>query len=348
MNNKTYRAAIYRSKGHVDVVDLPYPHCGDDDVIVRNLMAGVCGTDIAAYKHGDPRPVWKNSEFGHEVVSEVVEVGKNVQGLQQGDWVFPNLGNAIRNKQRMSNVGAFSQYLRLPQCEVGTSVIKLDRSIPLKTAVLLEPFMVGARGVVGLQPASKTAVVYGAGIIGMAAAMMLKWYGCEQVMVVDISDFRLQNANRLGLLTCNTDREDLAVKAMEAFGISRGFAGDCCGADLYVDALSLPVAIDSFTSLAKRDAHLAILGVHQEPVLMDLKLVCYNNWHIHGCGNVPNEVICEDVLALMRSGRYDLSSLVTHEYPTDQICDALIMGRNAGEAQKVCINHASGAGLALG
>lgn len=342
MHNKTYRAAIYRSKGHVDVVDLPYPDCGDDDVIVKNLMAGVCGTDIAAYKNGDPRPVWKDSEFGHEMVSEVVEMGKNVQGLQLGDRVFPNLGHAIRNTQRMSNVGAFSQYLHLPQCEVGTSVIKLGRDIPPKIAVLLEPFLVGARGVVGLQPAvGKTAIVFGAGIIGMAAAIMLKWYGCDQVMVVDISDFRLQNARRFGLLTCNTAYEDLAAQAMAAFGRHKSMGGDCCGADLYVDALSLPVAIDSFTAVAKRDAQLAILGVHHQPVSMDLKKVCFNNWHIHGCGNVPNEVICEDVLALMRSGRYDLSSLVTHEYPTEQICDALIMGRNSGEAQKVCINHAA-------
>ncbi|GAB3115291.1 alcohol dehydrogenase catalytic domain-containing protein [Aestuariicella hydrocarbonica] len=340
MGTEHYKAAIYRDKGCVDVVELPYPQCGDEDVIIKNLLAGVCGTDIAAYKNGDPRPVWKDSEFGHEVVSEVVEVGKNVQGLVEGDWVFPNLGNAIRNRKRMSNVGAFSEYLKLPQCEVGFSVLKISKDIPIKTAVLLEPFMVGARGVVGLNPGpGKTAIVFGAGIIGMSAAIMLKWYGCDKVMIVDVSDFRLKNAEKFDVVTCNAASQDLKSRAIEEFGSQAGLSGECCGADIYVDALSLTVAIDNFTMLAKRDAHLAILGVHHEPVPMDLKSVCYNNWHIHGCGNTPNESISQDVFNLMESGKYDLSSLVTHEYKIENICDALMMGRNSSEAQKVCISY---------
>jgi len=342
MGAKNYKAAIYRDKGSVDVVELPYPQCGDDDIIIRNMMAGVCGTDIAAYRYGDPRPVWKDSEFGHEVISEVIEVGKNVQGLEVGDRVWPNQGYALRDMRRMSNVGAFSEYLRVPQCEAGLSVIKIDNAIPVKTAVLLEPFMVGARGVEGLNPGpGKTAIVFGAGIIGMSAAIMLKWYGCDKVMIVDVSDYRLKNAEQFDLRTCNVEREDLREKALEEFGIRKGFSGDCCNADFYIDALSLPVAIDNFAMLAGREAHLAVLGVHHEPVPLNLKLVCYNNWHIHGCGNKPSVDIAIDVLELMRSGRYDLSNLVSHEYPIDNIVDALVMGGNSKEAQKVCITYAS-------
>lgn len=340
MATASYKAAIYRDKGRIDVVELPYPHCGDDDVIVRNLLAGVCGTDISAYRNGDPRPVWKDSEFGHEVVSEVVEIGKNVKGLELGDRVFPNLGNAIRNKKRMSNVGAFSEYLRLPQCEVGYSVLKIDEDIPLKTAVLLEPFLVGTRGVRDLQPGpGKTAIVFGAGIIGMSAAIMLKWYGCDKVMIVDISDFRLKNAEKFDLIPCNAGTEDLKTKAIAEFGSRHGFSGEGCDADIFVDALSLSVAVDNFTLLAGRNASLAVLGVHHQPVPMDLKLLCYNNWHVRGCGNTPNEIASVDVFEMMKSGRFDLSSLVTHEYAVDQIVDALVMGGNSAEAQKVCISY---------
>lgn len=340
MTIENYKAAIYRDKGHVDVVQLPYPNCGDDDVIIRNLLAGICGTDIAAYKYGDPRPVWKDSEFGHEVISEVVEIGKNVQGLELGDRVWPNQGFALRDRRRMSNVGAFSEYLRIPQCEVGYSVFKIDKEIPLKTAVLLEPFMVGARGVIELNPGpGKKAIVFGAGIIGMSAAIMLKWYGCDKVMIVDVSDYRLENAAQFDLVTCNPGSEDLKAKAIEEFGSRNGFSGEGCDADFYIDALSLPVSIDNFTQLAGRNASLAVLGVHHEPVPIPLKLVCYNNWRIQGCGNTPSEVASLDVLALMKSGKYDLSTLVSHEFEVDRIVDALVMGGNSKEAQKVCISY---------
>jgi NAD(P)-dependent dehydrogenase (short-subunit alcohol dehydrogenase family) len=80
------------------VVDLPYPECGDDDVIVKNLYGGCCGTDINAYsKGGDPHMIWKDHKFGHEMVSEVVEVGKNVK---VGALMFPNQGSALRDRNR--------------------------------------------------------------------------------------------------------------------------------------------------------------------------------------------------------------------------------------------------------
>jgi len=340
MKPKTYKAAIFRGIGSVDVVQLPYPQCGDDDVIVRNLFTGVCGSDVSSFRHGgDAHMVWKDHEFGHESVSEVVEIGKNVKGLKLKDHVFPNQGKALRDMTRMSTVGGFSEYIRIPQCEVGYSVLKIDNDIPIKTAVLFEPFVIGTRGAKSLNPGSdKTAIVFGAGIIGISAAIMLQWYGCPKVMVVDISEFRLSKAKKFGLITCNSATEDLKARALAEFGIQTSFFGERCGADLYLDAIGLKPAIDNFTTLAGREASLCIVGVHHEPVAIDLMKVCYSNWHINGCGNVPIEVAMLDILEMMRSGRYDLSSLVTHEYKVDQIADALVMGSNSKEAQKVCIS----------
>ena len=85
MKPETYKAAIFRGPGHVDVVDLPYPECGDDDAIVRNLLTGICGSDIFAFqKHGPTSRIWVDEEFGHEGIAEVVELGKNVKGLKRG------------------------------------------------------------------------------------------------------------------------------------------------------------------------------------------------------------------------------------------------------------------------
>src|ERR1700716_1436460 len=71
MKPNSYKAAIFRGPDSVDLIDLPYPACGDDDAIVRNLLTGVCGSDVAAYKlGGDDHMIWKDHEFGHESISE--------------------------------------------------------------------------------------------------------------------------------------------------------------------------------------------------------------------------------------------------------------------------------------
>ena len=339
MNPETYKAAIFRGIGKVDVVDLAYPECGDDEAIVRNLLTGICGSDIFAYqKHGPQSRIWIDEEFGHEAISEVVQLGKDVKGLAVGDRVFVNTDKAFRDPRRVSAAGGFSNYLRIPQCEVGYSLLPIDKDLPLRAAVLFEPFVIGTRGVKVLNPQpGDQAIVFGAGIIGMTSAIMLDWYGCSSVMVVDYSEFRLENARRLGFLTCNPGKEDLQQKAFEAFGKQRAYPSEKCGARLYVDAVGVKAVIENFAMLAPRNGELSIVGVHKEPASLDLTAVSFNNWHVHGCGDGPTEAMLPDILAMMRSGKHDLASLVTHEFHVEQINEAIELAANPNEAQKVCI-----------
>lgn len=337
---EAYKAAIFRGPGKVDVISLPYPQCGEDEAIVRNLMTGVCGSDIFAWqKHGPTSRIWVDEEFGHEAIAEVVELGDKVSGLKVGDRVFVNTDKAFRDRRRVSAAGGFSHYLRIPRCEVGYSLLPIDNDLPLRTAVLFEPFVIGTRGVKVLDPKpGDRAIVFGAGIIGMTSAIMLKWYGCEDVMVVDLSDFRLENAKRLGLLTCNPSREDLQAAAKAAFGTSPGYPAEKCGARLYVDAVGVASVIADFAALAPRNGSLSLVGVHKDPVALDLAQVAFNNWHIHGCGDGSTESLWPEILDMMRSGRFDLPALVTHEFPIDRITEALEQAGRANEAQKVCIS----------
>ncbi|MCB2074106.1 MAG: zinc-binding dehydrogenase [Novosphingobium sp.] len=340
MKPETYKAAIFRGPGKVDVVDLPYPECGDDEAIVRNLLTGICGSDIFAFqKHGPESRIWIDEEFGHEGIAEVIELGKDVEGLSVGDRVFVNTDKAFRDMRKVSAAGAFSNYLRIPQCEVGYSLLPIDNDLPLRAAVLFEPFVIGTRGVKVLEPRpGDNAVVFGAGIIGMTSAIMLKWFGCERVMVVDLSELRLENARRLGFLTCNLSSEDLKQKAFAAFGKNPGYPAEKCGARLYVDAVGVPSVLENFAMLAPRNGSISLVGVHKQPVSLDLTQVAFNNWHIHGCGDGATEALWPEILEMMRSGRFDLPSLVTHEFNVERIEEALEQASRPDEAQKVCIS----------
>jgi 2-desacetyl-2-hydroxyethyl bacteriochlorophyllide A dehydrogenase len=339
MQPETFKAAIFRGVGHIDVVDLPYPPCGDDEAIVRNVMTGICGSDIFAFqKHGPESRIWIGEEFGHEAISEVVELGRNVTGLTVGQRVFVNQDKAFRDMRRVSATGGFSNYLRIPQCEAGYSLLPIDPDLPLRAAVLFEPFVVGTRGVKALkQKPGDSAVVFGAGIIGMTSAIMLDWYGCEKVMVCDFSEYRLENARKLGFLTCNLANEDLKERAFAEFGSQRGYPSEKCGARLYVDAVGVKAVLANFAMLAPRNGELTIVGVHKEPAPFDWTQVAFNNWHIHGCGEGANEALLPEIEAMMRSGKYDLAALVTHEFPVERIEEAITLAAQPDAAQKVCI-----------
>ena len=67
---------IYQGAKNIELKEIPLDRCGDKDIIVKNLYSGICGSDISAYKtSGDFMRLYPGMEFGHEMVSEVVEVG---------------------------------------------------------------------------------------------------------------------------------------------------------------------------------------------------------------------------------------------------------------------------------
>jgi len=159
-------------------------------------------------------------------------------------------------------------------------------------------------------------------------------------MIVDISDRRLANAQNFDLIPCNPSSEDFKERAFAEFGLAHSILGERCGADLYVDAIGHKAALDNFTSVAGYNAALSIVGVHHAQVDIDLKSLCFANWRIGGCGDLSTEEALPEILGVMRSGKYDLSALVTHEFGVDQIEEAIAMGADTSKAQKVCISFA--------
>ena len=83
--------AIYNGKNNVQLIKAAAPKAGNDDIVVKNIYSSICGTVIAVFKHGNNtgHKIELGQEFGHETISEVVEVGKNVIGINAGDIVYP-------------------------------------------------------------------------------------------------------------------------------------------------------------------------------------------------------------------------------------------------------------------
>ena len=175
------KAALYQGVHNVEIVDLPDYECGDDAIILKNIYSSICGTDVAVYNHGLGlgHRVTIGGEFGHETVCKVAKVGKNVKDIKVGDREYPYPLLVTGDKKRAGTIGGFSQYIYCPNPVWEESIYHVDDKISDKEAALIEPFTVGCRAARrGLPQAGEKAVVFGAGTIGIAAAIALKYFGC--------------------------------------------------------------------------------------------------------------------------------------------------------------------------
>lgn len=335
------RAAIYSGQRNILMTELETPEAGDNDIVVRNLYASICGTDVAVYLHGPNtgHKVTVGGEFGHEMVSEVVQVGKNVKGISVGDRVYPYPRLAKGDPKRAGTVGGFSEYVLIPNAELKKQVYPVPEQIASKTACLIEPFTVGFRAARRSFPKQgENAIVFGAGTIGIAAAIGLKYFGCDKVMVCDHSDFRLEKAKALGFAVCNSGREELKTAAMEYFGTAPSRFGDTADADIYIDAAGAASILETYQEMGKIESRMVVVAVLAGKRPVDILAMTYSQHALIGSGGYfPEDV--EDVMAAMVSGKWDIASIITHEYPWEELPQAIEKASQIEEALNVVIKY---------
>lgn len=335
------KAAIYYGQKDVRIEELETPVAGDNDIVVRNLYASICGTDVAVYTHGPNtgHRITVGSEFGHEMVSEVVQVGKNVKDIEVGMMVYPYPRLAKGDPKRAGTVGGFSEYVLIPNAELDKQVYDISARIPAKTACLIEPFTVGFRAARRAEPKKgENAIVFGAGTIGIAAAIGLKHFGCNQVMICDHSDFRLEKAKGLGFAVCNNSREDLKAKAMECFGTAPSRFGPTADVGIYIDAAGAESILELYQSMGKIESRMVVVAVRAGKRPVDVLEMTYSQHALIGSGGYNPEDV-EDVIAVMVQKKWDIGSIITDEYPLCQLPQAIERAAQVDKALNVVIRY---------
>ncbi|MDE6619908.1 MAG: alcohol dehydrogenase catalytic domain-containing protein [Lachnospiraceae bacterium] len=333
------KAAIYLGQENVAVRELPDPVCGDDDVIIKNIYSSICGTDVAVYTKGPNtgHRVTVGGEFGHETVSRIVEVGKNVTEFKVGERVYPYPLHAKNDTRRAGTIGGFSEYILVPQAKRGHSLYAVPEEITDRLACLIEPFTVGCRAARRGQPQKgENAVVFGCGTIGLAAAVALQYFGMDKVMLCDVSDFRLNIAARLGFTVCNTEKENFVERAADYFGTAPSLTGKAPDIDCWIDAAGAESILDTYMQQGKIISRFVAVAVNNKPRQLDLLHMTYAQKSIIGSGGYfPEDV--RDVMSMMASGKWDLESIITQEYPLEKIAEAIQMASDPDNAFNVTI-----------
>ncbi len=305
-------------------IDLPMT-VGPDDVKIKIDTVGVCGSDVHYYTHGRIGSFIVNAPMvlGHEAAGVITEVGANVHNLKVGDRVcmepgVPDLSSRA-SKLGLYNVdpkvvfwatppvhGVLTPYVVHP----AAFTFKLPDNVSFAEAAMVEPFAVGLQAAVKarIKPGD-TAVVTGAGPIGIMAALAALASGCSHVIVSDLVDEKLAIAGRYpGVSTVNVKKQKL-VDAVNA-------ATDGWGVDVLFEASGSPRAYDDIQQLICPGGCLVAIGMPVEPVKLDISSIASKEIRIETVFRYAN--VFDRALAMIASGKVDLKPLISDTFSFDQ------------------------------
>lgn len=342
------KVAIYHGIESVTVETRPIPKVKPKDVLVKNVRAGLCGTDLSAYYHGgEAYGIYPENEFGHEMSGVVCEVGSEVKDIHVGMRVFVNPTTVkpagTRPLQEIADMaGAFSQYVLVEEAAIDYNIFLLPENVSFDEACLVDPFTVGNRAVNrGHAKAGERAVIYGAGTIGLLALAALKAKGINDVVIIDIVSTRLAVAQSMGAIIFNPKTDgDLKQFLIDKFG---GGLVSMAGApvadvDLYLDAAGLPHIIPEVLSMCKRHSRMVVIAVYQKNTEFNPLPFLLEEFELRGTGAYDAKDI-KEVIGYLADKRSGIENIITHHFKLDEINTAFATGKIADQAIKVVIDH---------
>ena len=190
------------------LVDAPEPEVGINDVLIRVLRTGICGTDlhIRAWDAWAQRTIPVPMVVGHEFVGEVVEIGSNVNDFAPGDivsgeghLVCGRCRNCMAGRRHLcahtqgvgvDRTGAFAERIALPM----TNVWKHAPGIDLDVASIFDPYGNAVHTALAFPVLGEDVLITGAGPIGIMAAAVVRHAGARHVVVTDMNPYRLELA----------------------------------------------------------------------------------------------------------------------------------------------------------
>lgn len=262
----------------VDIMDIPVPECGDDQVLLKNRYLGVCASDQQIY-HGRHKYMTFPLIMGHEVAAEVAAVGKNVTEFKPGDRVVLE-PQVVCGECYPCSVGRFNvcEHLKVIgvhmdgcACEyIAVSpwnLHKLPDSVDDLSAALIEPLAVGmgAAHRAGDLNGANVAVI-GAGIIGNFAAQACAALGAQKVIISDMIPQKLKLAEQCGLVPVDASRTGLKDAIAREFGEFRK-------ADIIIDCAASRGSFASAMEAARKNSTVIFTGNYKDTVEFDVPVI---------------------------------------------------------------------------
>lgn len=308
-----------RSPGEIEFNEIPIPEIKENEVLVKIMRIGICGSDIHVYygKHSyTSYPVTQ----GHEVSGKIEKIGSAVKGLKPDDKVTiqPQIvcrecypcthGNyhICDNLKVMGfqTTGTASEYFAVDS----EKIVKLPKDMTYEEGAMIEPCAVAIHAVLqGGEVKDFKVLVLGAGPIGNLVAQCAKALGAESVMITDINDFRLELAKEVGIdYTINPKKCNLSEVIIQAFGPDK--------ADLIIECVGENETIDDAIENARKGTDIIVVGVFSNNPTINLGLVQDHELRVIGNLMYQKEDYIK-AMELVKSRKIVLKPLMTTHFP---------------------------------
>jgi L-iditol 2-dehydrogenase len=319
------KALLLSQYNQLDLADLPAPEPGPDEILVRVAACGICGSDVHGYDGTSGRRI-PPIVMGHEAAGVVASVGTGVTKYKAGDRVtfdstvycgeceFCRQGeiNLCNNRQVVGvscgdyrRAGAFAEYVVVPQ----RIAYHLPEALEFKEAAMLEAVSVALHAVrVSEMKGGETALVIGAGMIGLLTLQAAKAAGAKKVLVADIDRTRLETAKAIGadetLLLSGNDLVKEIFRQTDGRGV-----------DLVLEAVGRQETIAASIASVRKGGTVTLIGNISPEVKIPLQAVVSRQIRLQGSCASSGEY--PQAMELLANGKIKVKSLITAVAPLE-------------------------------
>ncbi len=298
--------------------DVPEPVMGINDVKIRVLYTGICGTDL----HIHDWDAWARATIpvglviGHEFVGEVVAVGANVPDVHpgqlvsgEGHVVCGRCRNCLAGRRHLcahtrgvgvNRDGAFAEFIVLPMSNIWHHA----PGIAPEVAAIFDPFGNAVHTALAFPVLGEDVLVTGAGPIGIMAAAVAKHAGARHVVISDPNPYRRALAEKVGVTRAVDPLQAPLSEVQAELTMSEGF-------DVGLEMSGNPNAFRDMLGQMSHGAKIAMLGIPSKEMAIDWNQVIFNQLTIRGIYGREMYETWYKMTVMLESG-LDISPVITH------------------------------------
>ena len=315
------KALVLTEYNHFDLQDIPKPTIHPNEVLVRVQAVGICGSDVHGMDGSSGRRI-PPIVMGHEASGIIAEVGSDVKAWSVGDRVtFDSTVYALddwysrRGQYNLSDgrevvgvstpdfkrQGAFAEFVAIPH----HILYAIPDNVSFTQAALVEPVAVALHAL-SLTPieVDDSAVVVGAGMIGLFVIQALKLAGCGTIIAIDLDDNRLRLAQTLGATHTINAKSESVAKQVQNLTHERG-------ADVAFEVVGAGPTVKTAIDCVRKGATVTLVGNLAPSVDIPLQAVVTRQLRLQGSCAINGEY--EAALSLISSGRINVEAILSAE-----------------------------------
>ncbi len=318
---------LFEAKAGLQVEEIPIPELGDEDVLIKVMAAGICGTDVHIAIEGTVQPAVKPITLGHEASGVIFKTGTRVKEWKEGERVliYPHIPcgeckpcqegrESLCLRARIFGLhidGAFAEFIKVHQrCLISLpGNISFEEGAIIPDAVSTPFHAIVIRG--GIKSGDKVAI-FGCGGLGIHGIKIAKAFGASMVIAVDVSDGALGNAKNAGAdEIINSSKTDPVKRIRDLTGKE--------GVALSFEFVGNPQTVEQAMKCLKMGGRAVVAGISDKRIeIPQMRIFVGCEFELFGSmGSTRDDV--KEVINLISSKQLDISTSITKKIRLEEV-----------------------------